>query len=86
MNASSGRVVAHGQPLSKLVNVLSPQLQRKVIDRTGLTADYDFELTWTPDEILANLPPTSVGGQAPDAGPSIFAALQEQLGLKLESS
>ena len=49
---------------------------RMVVDRTELTGMYDGELTWTPD----NLPP----GVAVDANaPSIFAAVEEQLGLKL---
>ncbi len=64
---------------------------RTVIDRTGLTGNYDYTLQWTPDDAP---PPTpgADGAQAnPDAGadaagPSIFTALQEQLGLKLESS
>jgi uncharacterized protein (TIGR03435 family) len=44
-----------------------------VVDKTGLTGKYDFVLDWTPDQ----------GSQAPDmSGPSLFAALQEQLGLK----
>jgi uncharacterized protein (TIGR03435 family) len=51
-----------------------------------LTGNFDFELKWTPDRIPQNLPggagtPASV----PDS-PSIFTALQEQLGLKLESA
>ena len=44
-----------------------------IIDKTGLTGKYDVELTWAPNN-------------EPDAGPSIFTAIQEQLGLKLESS
>ncbi|WP_109486921.1 TIGR03435 family protein [Occallatibacter savannae] len=50
---------------------LSGVVGRVIFDRTGLTGDYDIDLTWAPDD-------------KPDAGPSIFSALQEQLGLKLE--
>jgi uncharacterized protein (TIGR03435 family) len=62
------------------------------LDRTGLTGTYDFKLQWTPDEsqpfrgIDGNpvLVPQDV--HPPDSsGPSIFTAIQEQLGLKLES-
>jgi uncharacterized protein (TIGR03435 family) len=53
-----------------------------VIDRTGLTGTYDLELRWTPDNLRSN--PADAGASTPDA-PSIFAALQEQLGLKLEA-
>ena len=49
---------------------------RTVVDKTGLTGRYDFELHWTPDNTPANSPNAD--------GPSIFTAFQEQLGLKLE--
>jgi uncharacterized protein (TIGR03435 family) len=49
---------------------------RTVIDKTGITTRYDFELRWTPDNTPADSPEASA--------PSIFTALQEQLGLKLE--
>jgi uncharacterized protein (TIGR03435 family) len=58
-----------------------------VIDKTGLTGKYDMLLQWTPDESQAIRPgPDAPVGPASDAAaPSIFTALQEQLGLKLES-
>ena len=49
-------------------------LGRTVVDRTGLTADYDVELRWAPDGVRA----------ADSDLPSIFNAVEEQLGLKLE--
>ena len=55
-------------------------LDRPVLDQTGLTGNYDFKLTWTPDEMKA-APDSSASS---DSGPSVFAAIQEQLGLKLE--
>jgi len=62
--------------------VLSLYVGRAVADRTGLTGPYDWTLEWTPDQLL----PT-VGGETPidPNGPSLFAAIQEQLGLRLES-
>ncbi|MGE0447745.1 MAG: TIGR03435 family protein, partial [Vicinamibacterales bacterium] len=48
---------------------------RPVIDATGLTEQFQWELKWTPD---------SAGGSLPADGVSIFTALQEQLGVKLE--
>ncbi|HTX34031.1 MAG TPA: TIGR03435 family protein [Bryobacteraceae bacterium] len=60
-------------------------VDRPVADRTGLTGTYDFDLEWTPDE-------TQFGGQGPrdipdmPRKPDLFAALQQQLGLKLEAS
>ena len=59
---------------------LSTESQRWVVDRTGLTGKYDFTLRWSRDE-----PPPADGSAAAEAvGPSIFTAVQEQLGLKLE--
>lgn len=83
-NLSSG-----GTPMALLVNSLTGSVGRTVIDRTGLTGDYLVELQWTPDQMPAgrgDLPP---GVQLPPIdpnGPSIFTAVQEQLGLKLEST
>lgn len=50
---------------------LSGTVGRVIFDKTGLTGEYDIDLTWAPDD-------------KPDGGPSIFTALQDQLGLKLE--
>lgn len=56
-----------------------------VIDKTGLTGDFDLDLRFTPDATLG-LGAAAGGPQTIDAnGPSLFTALQEQLGLKLES-
>jgi uncharacterized protein (TIGR03435 family) len=74
------------------VNMLSQQLRKTVIDKTGLTGKYDFELNWTPDDGLVPMFHGADGSPqkadpAPDAsGPTIFTALQEQLGLKLQSA
>lgn len=78
---------AQGVQLANLVGVLSNNLGRIVIDKTGLTDRYDFDLNWTSDEHVVQMP-TGGDGAAPasDAsGPSIVTAIQEQLGLKLES-
>jgi len=77
-------------PVAALANQLGQVLGRSVIDRTGLTGNYDFELKWTPDEGQGTM--KMAGGEGPPpstdsaAGTSIFTALQEQLGLKLEST
>jgi uncharacterized protein (TIGR03435 family) len=75
-------------PVSQIVPMLSRFLGRTVIDKTGLTAKFDITLEWTPDESqIANmqLPPDVKPPPSDPAGPSIFTALQEQLGLKLEA-
>ena len=65
-------------------------LDRPMIDHTGLQGRYDFVLQWTPDDsqFIGMRPPgmTSAGSDNPNAPPSLFTAIQEQLGLKLESA
>jgi len=73
-------------PIAMLTDgLLASVVQRPVVDRTGLTGRYDIELHWTMDAPTGasetNAPPAPPG----DA-PSIFTAVQEQLGLKLEST
>jgi uncharacterized protein (TIGR03435 family) len=87
MSSGNGRINALGAPISLLALVLSKQLGRPVIDKTGLTGRYDFSLTWTP--WLRGSSPTNsswnAGVTAPaSSGPSIFTAIQQQLGLKLK--
>ncbi|HEY1744319.1 MAG TPA: TIGR03435 family protein [Granulicella sp.] len=71
-----GLIRSMGQPMKPLVNQLSIELKRPVVDRTGLKGYYNFTLRWAPDE---GAPP-----EGDVAAPSIFTAVQEQLGLKLE--
>jgi uncharacterized protein (TIGR03435 family) len=63
--------------MSELALVLKFYLDRPVVDKTGLTGRYDFRMMWTVDE--SKVP---ADGSAP---PTIFTAIQEQLGLKLEA-
>jgi len=84
-----GRLLAGGMPIGRLAGqVLSQLTGRVVIDRTGLTGTYDVDLKWTPtpDQLPPGPPPPGVEPPPIDPnGPSLFAALQEQLGLKLEA-
>jgi uncharacterized protein (TIGR03435 family) len=82
-----GHFEANGIPVSGLANQLSQALGRSVIDKTELTGNYDFKLDWTPDENQPGIRPAGDHpASAPADGTSIFAAVQEQLGLKLEGS
>jgi bla regulator protein blaR1 len=78
---------ATGIPIANMIPMLSRFLGRTVVDKTGLTGKFDISLEWTPDESQAmQFAPDGPKPPPPDAaGPSIFTALQEQLGLKLES-
>ena len=81
-----GMFSMNGTSVGALVNLLPQFVDRQVIDRTGLTGIYDMTLKWTPDPApsLLGLPPAPQPPADPDA-PNIFTAVQEQLGLKLES-
>ena len=74
--SSSGQIDTRGMPIEEFAFRLSDILGRVVVDKTGLTGKYDIHLKWTPDE----------SQDTPDAGVSIFTAIREQLGLKLEST
>src|SRR5262249_43050386 len=76
-----GRIDAFGARMQPLSNALATVLDRPVIDKTGLTGVFDIHLAFTPDLGSAADPAASS-----DLGPSVFTALQEQLGLKLESA
>jgi uncharacterized protein (TIGR03435 family) len=84
-----GMISAGSQTMQNLANGLSRQVGRLVVDRTGLKGSFDFDLKWTPDR-PAGAPadqPIRVNGVDLDPnGPSVFTALQEQLGLKLDST
>jgi uncharacterized protein (TIGR03435 family) len=75
-------------PISNLANLLSMQLGQQVVDKTGLVGHYDVSLQFTPEGgFIKGPPPPGAGDAAADnGGTSIFTALQEQLGLKLDTA
>jgi bla regulator protein blaR1 len=91
MSMGRGQLSGQDVPLDMLAKTLSNQLGRPVIDRTGLKGNFDFKLEWTPDPgqsggPFGGGPPGADAPPPPDPnGPSIFTAVQEQLGLRLES-
>jgi uncharacterized protein (TIGR03435 family) len=74
--------------MPQLVTVLSQRVGRTVVDKTGLTGSFDIDLAWTPEQLPTGTPPPGAPPLPPidPNGPSIFTALQEQLGLKLDST
>lgn len=72
-----GKLTAHDIPMSSLAKSLAGQVHRTVIDRTSLTGNFDLALQWSNDES------TEAGAES---DPTIFTAVQEQLGLKLQSA
>jgi uncharacterized protein (TIGR03435 family) len=76
-SSSSGSTMSgHGMDMTTLIYGLSGDVGRVIIDQTGLTGKYDMDLKWSSEE----------NQNADDSAPPIFTALQEQLGLKLEST
>ena len=87
-----GTYTAGSVTMAQIASNIAGQTGRTVTDRTGLTGNWDVDLSYTPDRMPARAPgtpadqPITVNGQPIDPnGPSIFTAIQEQLGLKLES-
>ncbi len=72
-NSSKGRIVAKGVSMEKLAEILSRQAGAPVSDMTGAAGVYDFTLEWSTE------------GDEADRQSALFASLQQQLGLKLET-
>jgi bla regulator protein BlaR1 len=90
MRMMPGRIESQDSSVDMLAHALAPQLGRSVVDKTGLSGRYDYTLQWTPDNTPPPMPGVDglaahgdAGNDAP--GVSLFTAIQEQLGLKLES-
>jgi uncharacterized protein (TIGR03435 family) len=77
-----GQIQGQAMAVSALVDVLSRELSRTIVDKTGLTGRYDVKLKYTPDNGSAPM----LNGEPDTSAPSIFTALEEQLGLKLNSA
>lgn len=83
----SGTLTGNAVTLSLFTRMLSQRLGRTVLDQTNLPGRYDIQLRWNPD--VGESPTDPGGNRLPDSepsGPSLFSAVQEQLGLKLEST
>lgn len=77
LGGNAGRIVGVGALLDSLPSLLSSEVGRPVVDHTGLTGRYDFTLVYVPVARAA----TDQSG-----GPSLFTALQEQMGLRMTSA
>jgi uncharacterized protein (TIGR03435 family) len=85
LSPDGARLAARDASMGELAWVMQRSaLDRPVVDKTGLVGRYDFDLEWTPDE-------TQFGGNVPTARPEpvkpdLFAAMQQQVGLRLEAT
>ena len=96
------RMIVNSATIAKFIDTLGTQLDRPVVDMTGLTGKYDITLDFAPDPSIMQAKMAAMGvgpppgmvpdgggaaGASPDAGPlaTIFSALPDQLGLRLEA-
>jgi len=79
-------MISHDVPLAVLVSNLSNNLRRVVIDKTGLAGKYDIWLRWSRDDMAASIDKAPDNGSQAELPPTLFTALQEQLGLRLQGS
>jgi len=86
LRGSIGRIQMGGFLMSEFARSLQGQAGRLIVDRTGLTGPYDLELTFQQDRPNGPLPPGVELPPVDPNAPNLFTALQEQLGLKLEST
>jgi len=90
MGPSGVMITSQGNPVAQLIGTISREVGKIVLDKTGLTGNYDFVFQYTPENFHARTDltePSPGSGMVlpPDFGViSIFTAVQEQLGLKLE--
>jgi uncharacterized protein (TIGR03435 family) len=84
----AGRIVGNGLDIPTLIGLLAPSQQRSIVDQTGLQGRYDIDVTYTPEPFSAARLAQRGGNPPPGVdpnGPTLFNALEEQLGLKLEA-
>jgi bla regulator protein blaR1 len=86
MQQGPGRIRFGGFPLSLFATGISNRVGRAVVDRTGLTGNWDFELSFAAEVPPGALPPGEQPPRADPDAPDLFTAVREQLGLKLEST
>src|SRR5262245_38175567 len=78
-----GRFQGRGLRMANIASALNNVVDRTIVDKTGLSQTFEFDLSWTPDPLQPGTV-SDAGQQANITGPSLFTALQEQLGLKLQ--
>lgn len=80
-----GELESVGTGMPVLARQLSQTVGHIVVDKTGLTGSYDYTLRWTPED-TAHAQEASASAETAGSGASLYTALEEQLGLKLESN
>ncbi len=81
-----GRIRFGNYPLELFARSIGGRVGRAVVDRTGLTGNWEFELEFAPDVQPGQLPPGATAPAVDPDAPNFFTAIQEQLGLKLDAT
>jgi uncharacterized protein (TIGR03435 family) len=84
-NPALGRLHMRGFTLDQLAGPVAREVGRPVVDKTGMSGSFDWTLTWTPQRFLQGPFDRERFATVDPNGPSIFTALEEQLGLKLQA-
>src|SRR5262249_26405797 len=76
----AARMIVKNRTMQEVADTISVFVGRPILDRTGLKGEYDFTMEYAMDPDASGLPGAEL------AGPALFTALQEQAGLKLQST
>jgi uncharacterized protein (TIGR03435 family) len=79
LSPGGSRLTAGGTPISGITTLLADMVGRPVVDETGLKQSFDIELEFSARPLSAS----PLAASNPDGGPSVFEAIQSQLGLRL---
>ncbi|PYS32079.1 MAG: hypothetical protein DMG14_35510 [Acidobacteria bacterium] len=86
VGSSGATLAATAIVMAQLASALQVQVDRPILEKTGLQGLFDIHLQFAPESDSTVGGPTAAALPSDSSGPSLFTALQEQLGLKLESS
>jgi uncharacterized protein (TIGR03435 family) len=84
-HANGGQLLFTNATLDQFANAVGDWVGQPVLNQTGLDGKYDLRLEWTPDAPVAGGPVDTAASQAASSGPTIFTALQQQMGLSLQA-
>lgn len=84
-SSGNGRMDATAATIDSLTAMLRQEVEHPVLDKTGLAGRYNFKLRWTPEDAPAAAGADGLSAGSDTSAPDLFTAVQEQLGLKLES-
>jgi bla regulator protein blaR1 len=82
---NGGELLFKNATMDQFANAVSDWVRQPVLNQTGLDGEYDLRLEWTPDPAVPGSPTDASASQSISSGPTIFTALQQQMGLSLQA-